>query len=135
VIDYFSEQFRNAYIRGAVLFGALTGIAEIALALRAPQLFPRWAVAEGLIVIALSYGVWRRNLTSAVVLLIVKVIASAQLWSHTGQGPNTTAMVQLAAYSLAAAAIFLGRQERSPQSAVDKSTTASEASNGNDRAD
>jgi hypothetical protein len=117
-----------------VLFGVLTGIAEIVLALRAPEMFPRWAVAEGLVVIAMSYGVWRRNLPSAVVLLIIKVIASAQWWSHTGRAPNTTTIAQLGAYTLAAAAIFLGRQERRLQSPVGKSTSAGEESSDN-RAD
>jgi len=111
VVDYFSERFSVSYIRGAVLFAIVAGIGEILVAVRAPEFVSKWAIAEGILVLVLAYGVWKRSFASAIALLGLKTIG-AVVWSYqSGRAPGTTAVIQVISYGLAAAAIFFARSK------------------------
>ncbi len=112
-MDYFSERLSASYIQSAIVFAVLAGIIQIILPLRAPGLVSPWSIAEGILVLALAYGLWRRNLASAVGLLVVRSIGAISWSYHSGRAPELVAIVQVAATALAAAAILLGRGGRS----------------------
>ena len=109
MVDYFSEQSSASYIRAAVLFAVVVGTVELVLALKAPDLVSNWAIVEGVLVLALAFGLWRRKFSAAVALFALKT-AGALIWSYqTGQAPHRDAIIQVVVYGLAAAAIFFGR--------------------------
>ena len=116
MIDYFSEQLSEMYIRGAVLFAVVSGVAELFMIVRAPELFPWWGAVEGVLVIALAYGVWRRILAAAVTLLALKTIVLISLSLQANSAPRSTAVIQIASYGLATAAIALGAKSRARRS-------------------
>lgn len=115
VPDYFSPGLSELFVRGAAVFGAIAGAIELFLGLRAPGGVAMWAVAEGLVVMALAYGVWRYSLVCAVALLVLKLAGVVLTTLQAGSSPSIGVIVQVLFYLLAAAAIKLGGATRRPR--------------------
>jgi len=129
--NLFSEANSKRWINFAIGFAVFTGVATSFFAIRTPPYLPRWAIVDGILLLGLAYGLWKRSQVCAV-LLIIHAIGSAIINAiEFGSELRSVVVTRIILYMLAAAAINVERDRQRLRANTQANAQASHGSADN----
>jgi hypothetical protein len=105
--DNISEGTAKFWILGAVFVASFSGLITAVVAIKRLAGFTPWSLLDAGLCFGLAFGVYRRNLVCAWLLLGYHVVSRVQMFIITGTAPTYRAVTYLLFYSMAIVCIGL----------------------------